>query len=168
VRRTRASFVLFDAAALARLDRPIRVKGVILTYRYRVRDATTAKRLRAHAVAVNCVWNFCGETQEAARRQEKRWPSAFDLIKLTTGSSSLLGLHSDTVRAVCRQFVVNRDAARRRPHWRGKKNLGWTMGLTGLLRVLEVGGPGFEPLKSAAGWDPDALRKVRPRNALRR
>jgi putative transposase len=120
-----ASFVLFDAAALARLDRPIRVKGVILTYRYRVKDATTAKRLRAHAVAVNCVWNFSGETQEAARRQEKRWPSAFDLIKLTTRSSSLLGLHSDTVQAVCRQFVVNRDAARRRPHWRGKKSLGW-------------------------------------------
>jgi putative transposase len=101
------------------------VKGVILTYRYRVKDATIAKRLHAHAVAVNCVWNFCGETQEAARRQEKPWPSAFDLIKLTTGSRSLLGLHSDTVQAVCRQFVVNRDEARRRPHWRGKKSLGW-------------------------------------------
>jgi hypothetical protein len=33
------------------------------------------------------VWNYCGEIQEAARRQEKRWPSAFDLIKLTTGCS---------------------------------------------------------------------------------
>jgi putative transposase len=101
------------------------VKHVILTYRYRIKDATTAKRLRAHARAVNYVWNYCGEVQEAARRQEKRWPSAFDLIKLTTGSSALLGLHSDTVQAVCRQFAVNRDAARRRPHWRGKKSLGW-------------------------------------------
>jgi putative transposase len=101
------------------------VKRVILTYRYRIKDATTAKRLRAHARAVNYVWNYCGEIQEAARRQEKRWPSAFDLIKLTTGSSALLGLHSGTVQAVCKQFVANRNAARRRPHWRGKKSLGW-------------------------------------------
>jgi putative transposase len=87
---------------------------VILTYRYRIKDATTAKRLRAHARAVNHVWNYCGEIQEAARRQEKRWPSAFNLIKLTTGSSALLGLHSDTVQAVCKRFVVSRNAARRR------------------------------------------------------
>jgi putative transposase len=98
---------------------------VILTYRYRVKDATTAKHLGAHARSVNCVWNFCGETQEAARRYERPWPSAFDLIKLTTGSSALLGLHSDTVQAVCKQFVVNRDATARRPRWRGKKRLGW-------------------------------------------
>ena len=101
------------------------MKRVILTYRYRIKDATTAKRLRAHARVVNYVWNYCGEVQEAARRQEKRWPSAFDLVKLTTGSSALLGLHSDTVQGVCKQFVANRDSARRRPHWRGKKSLGW-------------------------------------------
>jgi putative transposase len=101
------------------------VKRVVLTYRYRIKDETTAKRLRAHARAVNYVWNYCCEIQEAARRQEKRWPSAFDLMKLTTGSSALLGLHSKTVHAVCKQFVANRNAARRRPHWRGKKSLGW-------------------------------------------
>ena len=101
------------------------MKRVILTYRYRIKDATTAKRLCAHAWAVNYVWNYCGEVQEAARRQEKRWPSAFDLVKLTTGSSALLGLHSDTVQAVCKQFVANRNSARRRPRWRGKKSLGW-------------------------------------------
>jgi len=98
---------------------------VILTYRYRIKDATTAKHLRAHARAVNYVWNYCAEVQESARRQEKRWPTDFDLIKLTTGSSVLLDLHSDTVQAVCKQFVANRNAACRRPHWRGKKSLGW-------------------------------------------
>src|SRR5215472_16226310 len=85
---------------------------MILTFRYRIKDATTAKRLRAHARAVNCVWNYCGEIP-------------FDLIKLTTGCSALLGLHSDTVQAVCKQFAANRNAARSRPHWRGKKSLGW-------------------------------------------
>jgi putative transposase len=98
---------------------------VILTYRYRIKDATTAKRLCAHARAVNDVWNYCGEIQEAARRREKPWPSVFDLVKLTSGSGALLGLHSDTVQAVCKRFIANRNAARCRPHWRGKKSLGW-------------------------------------------
>ena len=39
---------------------------MILTFRYRIKDATTAKRLRAHARAVNYVWNYCGEIEEAA------------------------------------------------------------------------------------------------------
>jgi IS605 OrfB family transposase len=74
---------------------------------------------------VNRVWNYCGEIQNAARRHNKRWPSGFDLIKLTTGSSKLLGLHSDTVQAVCKQFAVSRDASGKRPRWRGRKSLGW-------------------------------------------
>src|ERR1700730_8900232 len=85
------------------------VKRVILTNRYRIKDATTAKRLRAHARAANYVWNYCGEIQEAARRQEKRWPSAFDLIKLTARSSAQLDLHSDTIQGVCKQFAVSRN-----------------------------------------------------------
>jgi putative transposase len=77
------------------------------------------------ARAVNLVWNFCGETQECARRWEKRWPSGFDLIGLTHGVSRELGLHSDTVQAVCKRFALSRDTALRRPRWRGRKSLGW-------------------------------------------
>jgi hypothetical protein len=145
------------------------VKRVILTYRYRIKDVTTAKRLRAHARAVNYVWNYCGEIQEAARRREKRWPSAFDLIKLTTGSSALLGLHSDTVQAVCKQFVANRNAAHRRPRWRAKKSLGWipfaaarAVKLDGdaviyLSAVIDSG----VAVPSTARSRPDALHKTR-------
>lgn len=99
---------------------------MILTYRYRIKTTSGAeKALGAMARAVNFVWNFCGETQEAARRWNKRWPSGFDLIGLTHGSSRELGLHSDTVQAICKQFAVSRDKARRRPRWRGKRSLGW-------------------------------------------
>jgi putative transposase len=45
--------------------------------------------------------------------------------KLTTGSAAMLGLHSDTLQAVCKQFVASRNLHRRRPRWRGKKSLGW-------------------------------------------
>jgi transposase len=99
--------------------------AMVLTYRYRIKDATAGRHLEQQARAVNRVWNYCGEIQEAARRHNKRWPSGFDLIKLTSGSSKLLGLHSYTVQAVCKQFAISRDVHRKRPRWRGKKSLGW-------------------------------------------
>jgi hypothetical protein len=75
---------------------------MILTFKYRVKDATTSKHLGRHAWACNQVWNFCVATQ---REAEWRWkaglstrsPAAFDLIRLCTGSAADLGLHSDTV-----------------------------------------------------------------------
>jgi putative transposase len=44
-----------------------------------------------------------------------------------TGSRVELGIGSDTLGAVARQFVASRDAYRRRPAWRSRKkgNLGW-------------------------------------------
>ena len=84
---------------------------MILTYRYRVKDATPGKALARMARAVNLVWNYCGGVQEHARLWRKRWPTGFDLIKLTSGCSRELGLHSDTVQAVCKQFAASRLAA---------------------------------------------------------
>lgn len=99
---------------------------MILTYRYRIKETGGAMReLERQARAVNFVWNFCGETQEASRRFNRCWPSGFDLIGLTYGSSRELGLHSDTVQAICKQFAISRDAHKRRPRWRGHKSLGW-------------------------------------------
>jgi len=102
---------------------------MLLTYRYRVKDATAGKRLARMAVAVNQVWNYCGGIQNDSRRLNRRWPSGFDLIKLTSGSSKELGLHSDTVQAVCKQFAISRDKAKRKPRWRvsrgPKRSLGW-------------------------------------------
>jgi transposase len=102
---------------------------MMLTFRYRVKDATAGKMLARMAVAVNQVWNYCGSIQNDSRRLNRRWPSGFDLIKLTSGSSKELGLHSDTVQAVYKQFAVSRDKARRKPRWRvsrgAKRSLGW-------------------------------------------
>lgn len=107
---------------------------MILTFRYRVKDKTSGKRLRGHARACNFVWNFCCNTQREAERRWRaggkgRWPTAFDLIKLCTGAAAELGLHSDTVQTICRQFAVSRDAKRRCPRFRAsggpKRALGW-------------------------------------------
>lgn len=109
-------------------------KRLILTYKYRVKDATVGKYLNRHSRAVNCVWNFCCQTQREAEKRWKaghnaKWLTAFDLIKLCTGCAADIGLHSDTVSAICRQFIVSRDAKRRCPRFRAsrgpKRALGW-------------------------------------------
>lgn len=107
---------------------------MFLTFMFRLKDATPGKWLKRYARASNAVWNFCAATQREAERRWKagrnvHWPSAFDLIRLCTGSAAELGLHSDTVSAICRQFAASRDAKGRCPKFRasfgGKKALGW-------------------------------------------
>jgi IS605 OrfB family transposase len=102
---------------------------MLLTYRYRVKDASAGRHLARIAVSVNQVWNYCGGIHNDSRRLNRHWPTAFELINLTSGSSKELGLHSDTVQAVCKQFAISRDAARRKPRWRvsrgPKRSLGW-------------------------------------------
>lgn len=107
---------------------------MILTYRYRVKDRNKAlrKSLRAQSSAVNFVWNFCCQTDKEA---QKRWkagaavkrPSAFDLVKLTTGVAKDLGLHSDCVSAICQRFAAARKATfPKTPRFRTyKRNLDW-------------------------------------------
>lgn len=97
---------------------------MILVYRYRVKSLNGL--LNKQARAVSYVFNFCNDTQKHALKWCKRWPTGFDLNKLTAGSSKELGLHSGTVNAVCEQYAKSRSQ-KKRPYlrYRGKKSLGW-------------------------------------------
>jgi transposase len=126
---------------------------MMLTFKYRVKDASSRRHLARHARACNQVWNFCAATQREAERRWKagrkiRWPTAFDLIKLCTGAAASLGLHSDTVQTICRQFAASRDAKRRAPKFRAsfgsKKALGW---IPFIPRAIRVGGSTIVYLK---------------------
>ena len=106
--------------------------SVILTYRYRVKDASgpTRRALRTQARAVNFLWNYCCRIDREAQRRWKagmavRRPRAFDLATLCRGVTKELGIHSDTVDGVCRKFVDARDACfPKTPRFRSfKKNL---------------------------------------------
>jgi IS605 OrfB family transposase len=101
---------------------------MVLVYRYRVKSLEGL--LNTQSRAVNFVWNYCNETQKYALKWNKRWPSGFDLNKLTTGSSKELHLHSGTVNAVCEQYAksrkqFNRPLLRWRTSRGPKKSLGW-------------------------------------------
>ena len=97
---------------------------MILVYRYRVKSLNGL--LNKQARAVSYVFNFCNDTQKHALKWGKRWPTGFDLNKLTAGSSKELGLHAGTINAVCEQYAKSR-AQKKRPYlrYRGKKSLGW-------------------------------------------
>jgi IS605 OrfB family transposase len=99
---------------------------MITTYSYRIKDGNCADTLLEMARSVNIVWNFCNESQEHALRWNQPWPRAFDLSNLTAGCSKELGLHSQTVQAVCEEYATRRQQARKRKlRWRGKRSLGW-------------------------------------------
>src|ERR1700676_4423900 len=97
---------------------------MLLVYRYRVKSLTGL--LNGQARACNFVWNFCNDTQKQALKWNKRWPSGFDLNRLTAGSSKELALHAGTINAVCEQYAKSRRQ-RNRPflRWRGRRSLGW-------------------------------------------
>ena len=97
---------------------------MLLVYRYRVKSLTGL--LNRQARACNFVWNFCNDTQRHALQWNKRWPSGFDLNRLTAGSSKELALHAGTLNAVCEQYAKSRRQ-KNRPYlrWRGRRSLGW-------------------------------------------
>ena len=113
---------------------PAYIDVVILTYKYRIKDGanSTRRALRAQARAVNFVWNYCCQIdQEAASRWKAgasiKRPSAFDLANLSRGVTKELGIHSDTVDAICKKFADAREACfPKTPRFRSfKRNLDW-------------------------------------------
>ena len=130
---------------------------MLLVYRYRIKSLIGL--LNSQACACNFVWNFCNDTQQQALKWNKRWPSGFDLNRLTAGTSKDLALHAGTINAVCEQYAKSRRQ-RNRPflRWRGRRSLGWVP-LKGrdLKRegnaVVEVAAPEPRPVHRGIGID---------------
>ncbi len=102
-----------------------------ITIKLRLRDKH-ASELNRMARAVNCVWNYCNETQQKAVRSNRKWLSAFDLQRLTNGAAKDLDLHAHTIQRVCRQYDNSRKT-HKKPwlRFRGRKSLGWVPFNTG-------------------------------------
>lgn len=103
-----------------------------LTFKYRLKDKHV-RRLNTQARAVNCVWNYCNETQQKAARAHRRWLTGYDLVGLTAGAAGEgLDLHSHTIQRVCLEYAKSRrQQAKPWLRWRGRKSLGWVPFNTG-------------------------------------
>ena len=100
------------------------------TFSYRVKDATSGKRLAALASAVNTVWNYVNEISARSAERGPAWVQKKQLRDLTKGSSRLLGLPSQVIQEVVDEFLAKRKAARKpKLRWRishgARRSLGW-------------------------------------------
>ncbi len=75
----------------------------------------------------NYAWNYCNEVNQESWKKFGKPLSAFDLHKLTSGCAKELGLHSQTVQAVCEEYAKScKQYKKRKLNWRSrKKSLGW-------------------------------------------
>lgn len=111
---------------------------MFLVYRYRVKCLSGL--LNKQARAVNFVWNYCNDRQKDALRFGRKWLTGFDLSNLTAGSSKELGLHSNSINAVCEQYARSRSQ-KNRPflRYRGRKTLGWVPVKGSTIRETQSG-----------------------------
>jgi putative transposase len=98
-----------------------------LTYKYRIKDQTSRQHLLQMSYAINLVWNYCNEISLLAYRRDRTYLSAYDLHKLTAGTSKALRLSADTIQQVCTEYVTRkRQWKKLKLKWRSKKrSLGW-------------------------------------------
>ena len=98
------------------------------TFQYRIKDSSIAEKLSEKACAVNRIFNYCNELQkEALEGEGKKWLSHFDLCKLTSGLSKLLGISSTSIQEVCKEYATRR-AQFKKPYLKfrsNKKSLPW-------------------------------------------
>ncbi|AQG81326.1 transposase [Spirosoma montaniterrae] len=99
----------------------------LTTLSYRIKDETTGKHLQQMGYSVNFVWNFCNQSNQERWSKFRKTFSAFDLNKLTSGCAKELGLHSQSVQAVCEEYAkCCKQFKRIRLNWRSRKrSLGW-------------------------------------------
>lgn len=99
------------------------------TLKVRVRDKH-AKVLRAWAVSVNQVWNYCNQISHRSIVEKRRWLSGYDLQNYTRGASKELGINSATIQMVGHEYANRRNQFKKpRLQWRksggARRSLGW-------------------------------------------
>ena len=79
----------------------------IKTLKVRVRDKHRPLLIQM-ARSVNLVWNYVNELSYRSIRDRSVFLSYYDIEKYTKGVNKELGLHSQTVQNVCKEYVTRR------------------------------------------------------------
>ena len=99
------------------------------TLKVRVKDRHT-NQLSAMARSVNFVWNYINELSLRSVKERGVFLSASDMDKYTKGAGKDLGLHSQTLQEVSKEYSTRRKQFRKaRLNWRksagARRSLGW-------------------------------------------
>ncbi len=86
--------------------------------------------LQQMAWSVNQVWNYVNELSQRSIRERGVFLSAYDIDPYTKGAGKDLGLHSQTLQEVSREYVTRRQQFKKtRLQWRKsggvRRSLGW-------------------------------------------
>lgn len=101
----------------------------VKTLKVRVRDKQVPL-LRQMARSVNQAWNYLNELSYRSVRDRGVFLSAYDMDRYTKGAGKELGLHSQTLQEVSREYTTRRLQFRKtRLNWRAsggaRRSLGW-------------------------------------------
>ena len=101
----------------------------IKTLKVRVKDKH-ATELNRMARGVNFVWNYLNELSSRSIWEKGLFLSAYDMDRYTKGAGKDLGLHSQTLQEVSREYATRRKQFRKsRLAWRKsrgvRRSLGW-------------------------------------------
>ena len=77
------------------------------TLKVRVKDKHK-NTLCMQAKSVNFVWNYINDLSFRSINERGKFLSNFELQKYTDGSSKELGLHSQTVQSICKEYATRR------------------------------------------------------------
>jgi len=122
------------------VHRPIMLQSMkqTKTLKVRVKDKHVAQ-LNRMARNVNFVWNYLNELSSRAIRERGLFLSAYDMHPYTKGAGTDLGLHSQTLQEVAREYTTRRKQFKRsRLAWRKsggvRRSLGWIPVNTGAAK----------------------------------
>ena len=106
----------------------------LYTYKYRIKDSSSRRKLIELASKVNHIWNYINELNIESYKDYKSgkksnaFLSEYDFNNLLTGSSKKIKLHSDSIQETSRFFVSARNNTNKKfnLNFRSyKRNLGW-------------------------------------------
>lgn len=96
------------------------------TFKFRVKDRSSGKKLDDASRAVNLVWNHCNAMQRHALKHNQKWPNKAQFQLSTKGCAKELGVPAQSIQEVCDEYFDRRSCARRpKLRWRGVRSLGW-------------------------------------------
>lgn len=108
------------------------------TLKVRVKDKHV-QQLNAMARSVNFAWNYINALSHRSITERGNFLSGYDIDKYTTGANKALGLHSQTLQEVSKEYVTRRQQFKKaKLKWRksggSRRSLGWIPIKTGAAK----------------------------------
>src|SRR5690606_10386278 len=127
-----------------------------------------APQLKAMARSVNFVWNYINELSLKSIQQRGQFLTAFDFHPYTKGAHKELGLHSQTLQSVAKEYVTRRKQFKKiQLNWRvskgSRRSLGWIPINTGAAQCKN--GQVYHNGKYYKVWDSYGLSQYTFRTA---